>query len=144
MAVGMSTAAAAMSHLRDIMQRLAAGQQAGSPAPTAPSSLPQLETYRQHLRQCSAAMLQYEWTWLHQHLEDLELCSANSAMAQAAGGSQHVRQLILQAEACLQALADACEERGLQPERQAHSVSSGEHAWEVSNSSIRQAWSLDS
>jgi S-formylglutathione hydrolase FrmB len=64
-------------------------------------------------------------------------------MAQAAGGAQHVRQLILQAEACLATLAEECEGRGVQPERQAQSVASGEHAWEVSNSTIRRAWGLD-
>jgi AcrR family transcriptional regulator len=132
-----------MSHLREIMQRLAAAQPASTGSPTPQSPLPQQEVYRQQLQQCSEAMLHYEWTWLHQHLEDLQLCSANGAMAQAAGGSQHVRQLILQAEACLATLAEECERRGVQPERQAHSVASGEHAWEVSNGTIRRAWGLD-
>jgi hypothetical protein len=132
-----------MSHLRAIMQKLAAAQPADTESPTPQSSLPQREAYRQQLQQCGEAMLHYEWTWLHQHLEDLQLCNANSAMAQAAGGAQHVRQLILQAEACLATLAEECEGRGVQPERQAQSVASGEHAWEVSNSTIRRAWGLD-
>jgi AcrR family transcriptional regulator len=132
-----------MSHLRDIMQRLAAAQPAGTENPPPPSSLPQLDAYRLQLQQCSEAMLHYEWTWLHQHLDDLQLCNANSAMTQTAGGSQHVRQLILQAETCLAALAEECARRGVQPERQAHSLASAEHAWEVSNSTIRRAWGLD-
>jgi hypothetical protein len=132
-----------MSHLREIMQKLAAAQPTAGDNPSARMSLPQLETYRQQLGQCSEAMLLYEWTWLHQHLEDLELCGANSAMAQAAGGGAHVQQMSLQAEACLQALAEECGQRGLQPERQAHSVATGEHAWEVSNGAIRHAWGLE-
>jgi len=87
-------------------------------------------------------MLLYEWAWLQQHLEDLQLCQTNGAMAQAAGGSQHVNQLLLQAEGCLQALEAECQARDLQPQRLAHSVASGEHAREVSNSAIRQAWGL--
>jgi glycine/D-amino acid oxidase-like deaminating enzyme len=132
-----------MSHLREIMQKLAAAQPAGTEKPTPQPSLPQLEAYRQQLQQCNEAMLHYEWTWLYQHLDDLQLCNANSAMAQAAGGSQHVRQLILQAQTYLAALAKECERRGVQPQRQAHSVASAEHAWEVSNSAIRRAWGLD-
>jgi hypothetical protein len=86
----------------------------------------------------------YEWTWLHRHLDDLQLCNASGAMAQAAGGSQHVRQLLRQAEICLAALAEECERRGVQPERQTHSMASGEHDWEeVSNGTISRAWGLD-
>jgi hypothetical protein len=132
-----------MSHLREIMQNLAAAQPAASPSPNAATALPQVEAYGRHLHQCNLAMLLYEWAWLQQHLEDLQLCQSNSAMAQAAGGSQHVNQLLLQAEGCLQALAAECQARDLQPQRLAHSVASGEHAWEVSNSAIRQAWGLD-
>jgi hypothetical protein len=88
-------------------------------------------------------MLLYEWAWLQQHLEDLQRCQTNGAMAQAAGGSQHVNQLLLQAEGCLQGLEAECRARDLQPQRLAHSVASGEHAWEVSNGAIRQAWGLD-
>ena len=132
-----------MSHLREIMQNLAAAQPAASPSPNAAMALPQVEAYARHLHQCNQAMLLYEWAWLQQHLEDLQLCQSNSAMAQAAGGSQHVNQLLLQAEGCLQALTTECQARDLQPQRLAHSVASGEHAWEVSNSAIRQAWGLD-
>jgi|694.fasta_scaffold66210_4 hypothetical protein len=132
-----------MSHLRKIMQNLAAAQPAASATPSTATALPQVEAYRQHLRQCSPAMLLYEWAWLQQHLEDLQLCQTNGAMAQAAGGSQHVNQLLLQAEGCLQGLEAECRARDLQPQRLAHSVASGEHAWEVSNGAIRQAWGLD-
>ena len=125
------------------MQTLAAAQPATSATPSAATALPQVEACSQHLRQCSPAMLLYEWAWLQQHLEDLQLCQTNGAMAQAAGGSQHVNQLLLQAEGCLQVLEAECRARDLQPQRLAHSVASGEHAWEVSNGAIRQAWGLD-
>jgi exonuclease VII large subunit len=132
-----------MSHLRNIMQKLAAAHPAATPAPSAAMALPQVEVYSGQLQRCSQAMLLYEWSWLHQHLEDLQLCQSNRAMARAAGGSQHVNQLLLQTEGCLQALKAECQARNLQPQRQAHSVASGEHAWEVSNAAIRQAWGLD-
>lgn len=134
-----------MSHLREIMQKLAAAHPGAGSAASQQlwASTGQPEAYRHQLEQCTAEMLHYEWTWLLQHREDLQHCSANPAMAQAAGGSQHVQRLISQSEACLELLAGECERRGLQPERQAHSVAPGEHAWEVSNSTIRQQWGLD-
>lgn len=130
-----------MSYLREIMQKLAAAQPSAAPVLFPAAS--QLESYRQQLSRCNSAMLQYEWTWLHQHLEDLRLCADQPEMARAAGGSQHVHQLIEQGEACLQALAQEFSARQLRPERQAHSVATGEHAWQVSNATIRRQWGFD-
>jgi hypothetical protein len=134
-----------MGHLRDIMQKLAAAQ---GPAPVArpPDFLPAgggIAAYRDQLQRCTTAMILYEWTWLHQQLEDLHLCISHPAMAKALGGEQHGRQLIRQGEACLEALVQECSQRNLKPERQAHSVVTGEHAWQVSNAAIRQQWGFD-
>ena len=133
-----------MSHLRDIMQRLAAHEVAAtSPTAPFPQAARDMEDYRQQLRGCTPAMLSYEWTWLHQHLEDLALCSAHPPMREAAGGSQRVEQLMEQARTCLEALQTECELRQLTPVRQPHSVATGEHAWDVSNPAIRSCWGLD-
>jgi hypothetical protein len=133
-----------MSHLRDIMQRLAA-HQGGASSPTSPfpQAARDMEEYRQQLRGCTPAMLSYEWTWLHQHLEDLALCSAHPPMREAAGGSQRVQQLMEQARTCLEDLQTECELRQLTPVRQPRSVATGEHAWDVSNPAIRSCWGLD-
>jgi hypothetical protein len=139
---GIPSSQATMSHLREIMQKLGAGQPVDRELTLVPASN-HLETYRLQLNQCSSAMLQYEWTWLQQHLEDLQLCASHAGMVKAAGGAQHVRQLIHQAEACAQALSQEFADRNLRPERQPHSVATGEHAWEVSNAAIRSCWGLD-
>jgi hypothetical protein len=146
----------AMSHLRDIMQKLgqshAASHSAGSgasfsadPAPViTPAAGAELEKhrshYRQQLRACAPAMLRYEWTWLHQHLEDLELCRTTPDMLRVTGGRQHLELLLAEARAYLEELTAEFQQRGVVPAREAHSVVSGEHAWDVSNETIRAQW----
>jgi hypothetical protein len=150
---------AAMSHLRDIMQKLGQSHAASSGSNAAPgadaesqpaitvASGAELEqhrrAYRQRLRACTAAMLRYEWTWLHQHLEDLELCGTTPEMLRVTGGRQHLDLLLAEARAYLEELKAEFQERGVVPAREAHSVVSGEHAWEVSNAAIRGQWGLD-
>ena len=132
-----------MSLLRDIMQRLAANR-SDAAAPVPPAAVAsELASYRSRLRTCSKPMLDYEWTWLHQSLDDLELCRNDAPMEEAAGGSQRVQQLLDQARTCLRAIQEECEERRLTPVRQPLSVAVGEHAWEVSNAAIRSSWKLD-
>jgi hypothetical protein len=131
-----------MSYLRDIMQKLgstrpeAAGAEAGSRPPAGLLAA----DYRKRLEACSGAMLDYEWTWLEWHREDLELCRTNPTMLRAAGGEQHLEALIREAEACRQALEAVFAARGGLPRRHPHSVAPGEHAWELSNPQLRAAW----
>jgi hypothetical protein len=152
-----------MSHLRDIMQKLgqshAASQGAGfsagagagagaeSSSAITPAAGTELEQHRHHYRQqlmaCTPAMLRYEWTWLHQHLEDLELCRSNPDMLRATGGRQHLELLLAEARAYLEELKAEFQERGVVPAREAHSVVSGEHAWDVRNAAIRAQWGFD-
>ena len=132
-----------MSLLRGIMQRLAANRSdAAAPIPAAAATSDQ-DSYRNRLRACSKPMLDYEWTWLQQSLDDLELCRHHTPMEEAAGGSQRVQQLRDQVCACLQEIEEECRERGLTPLRQPLSVAVGEHAWEVSNAAIRSSWGLN-
>jgi hypothetical protein len=144
-----------MSHLRDIMQKLgqrhaaAAGADANaqSAAEITPVGSAELEKhrrdYRRRLRACTPAMLRYEWTWLHQHLEDLELCSTTPEMLRVTGGPQHVELLLTEARAYREELEAEFQERGVVPAREAHSVLSGEHAWDVRNAAIRAQWGFD-
>jgi hypothetical protein len=106
-----------MSHLRDIMRRLAANRSDRAAPTPPPPTAPDLASYRQRLRSCSKPMLDYEWTWLHQSLE-LD-------------------------QPCLQAVEEECQERGLTPMRHPLAVAMGEHAWEVSNAAIRTSWGFD-
>jgi hypothetical protein len=138
-----------MSHLRDIMQRL--GQRHASGSDVVPEITPagsaELERHRrdyhQRLRTCTPAMLRYEWTWLHRHLEDLELCRTNPEMLKVTGGRQHIDLLLSETRAYLDELEAEFRERGLAPGGEQHSVLSGEHAWDVSNATIRAQWGFD-
>jgi hypothetical protein len=136
-----------MSQLREIMQKLGRSRQlASSDEQTSDAGVPfpeQLKDYQSQLERCSTPMLRYEWTWLQQHLEDLELCGNNPEMLNVAGGEAHLSRLILQARRCLELLGQTFEQRGLAPIRETRSVVSGEHAWEVSNSTIRDQWGFD-
>jgi len=123
-----------MSHLRDIMQKL--GQ---SHAANAELKLHRSH-YRQQLRACELAMLRYEWTWLHQHLEDLELCCTTPDMLRATGGRQHLDLLVAEARADLEELTAEFQQREVVPALEPHSVVSGEHAWDVRNETIRAQW----
>ena len=139
----------AMSHLRDIMQKLGQSHaaSAGPAAEIRPAGGAELEAhrrdYRRQLRDCTPAMLRYEWTWLHQHLEDLELCRSNADMLRATGGRQHLELLLAEARAYLEELKAEFQEREMVPAREAHSVVSGEHAWDVHNAAIRAQWGFD-
>ncbi|MEO1002410.1 MAG: hypothetical protein AAFX65_04780 [Cyanobacteria bacterium J06638_7] len=138
-----------MSHLRDIMQKLSQNRSGSVPAAAAIPAASSAELarhcqhYRRQLRAASPAMLSYEWTWLHQHLEDLELCGATPRMLEVTGGRRHVDQLLDETRAYLRELGQEADQRGLSLTRQALSVVSGEHAWEVSNATIRAQWGLD-
>ncbi len=150
-----------MSHLRDIMQKLSQRHAAAAAANTAdaadagngaapavtPAGSAEVEKhrrdYRQRLRACTPAMLRYEWTWLQRHLEDLDLCSSTPEMLRVTGGRQHTELLLAEARAYRDELAAEFRERGEQPGGEQHSVLSGEHAWDVSNATIRAQWGFD-
>lgn len=134
-----------MSHLRDIMQRLSAANAAAPlPQDPAPTQGAPLADYQRQLMACSDAMLRYEWTWLEQHLEDLQLCQEHDAMREAAGGRQHLQALIEHHQHCRTLLLEQLKTRGLEARREANSVVSGEHAWQVHHPAIRAQWGLDS
>lgn len=125
----------AMSYLREIMQKLGASQP--------PQPALQVSHYRGRLVGCNEAMLLYEWAWLQQHLEDLQLCAGNPAMLEVAGGQRHLEALLSAAEACRQELREAFSSRGLTPRRLPHTLAPSEHAWEVTHPGIRSQWGLD-
>jgi hypothetical protein len=135
-----------MSHLREIMQRLAsrqspAGAPGSGPAPTT-AHAPQV-LFQDELEQCTDAMLQYEWVWLERHREDLEQCRFNPTMLEAAGGSVHLELLIAQASRYASQLEELFSRRGLEPSRHTHTVAAAEHAWELSNPGLRAQWGIE-
>ncbi len=129
-----------MSHLRDIMQRLGArgGESSGGISATAVL----LADYERHLPACSVAMLHYEWTWLEQHLEALTLALGQPSMRTTLGGEAKVRALLVEGQACRDLLRCRLEQRGETPGDRHGPVLAGEHAWEISQPSIRDHWGL--
>lgn len=138
-----------MSNLRRIMQELAEVQSNGkssverpSPASTELLRL-HVEEYQQRLDQCTAAMLQYEWAWLEEHIADLELCLSQPEMQHTLGGKTHVEQLLLESHACQAALKTTMLAQNVEPTRHSQAVVCGEHAWEIRQDSIKRLWGID-
>jgi hypothetical protein len=138
-----------MSRLREIMQKLGQAQ-LGLPSEPQPAveghgELLRLhvENYQRQLDACTAAMLQYEWVWLEEHIASLELCISSPEMLKAAGGKLHVEQLLLASQQCQSALQTTMESRAVQPSPHPHAVAAGEHAWEIRQETIKRMWGLD-
>lgn len=137
-----------MSHLRRIMQKLAQVQPDGMDFPQRPSagwtehSRLHVEDYQQRLESCTAAMLQYEWAWLVEHLADLELCLTQPEMQETLGGKTRVEQLMLESQACQAVLNTRMLAQGVEPAKHPLATVSGEHAWEIRQDFIKRLWGL--
>ncbi|WP_216900031.1 hypothetical protein [Synechococcus sp. CCY 9618] len=131
-----------MSYLRQIMQRLH-DRSSAEPAVDGggPTRLEEhLALYAIRLQGCSDAMLDYEAAWLEQHIETLELCSHQPAMVAGAGGSQRVERLLQESHRFRQLLDQCRDARGLAQAGAVAAVVATEHAWELSDPALRQAW----
>jgi hypothetical protein len=131
-----------MSYLRQIMQRLHDRSAAEPPAAPAESARIEqhLELYAARLEACSDAMLDYEAAWLEQHIETLELCGSQPLMLASAGGSQRVERLLQESQRFRRLLELCRRSRGLAPVGSRAAVVATEHAWELSDPSLRRAW----
>jgi hypothetical protein len=131
-----------MSYLRQIMRRLHDRSAADPPeGPGEPARLEEhLEAYAARLRDCSDAMLDYEAAWLERHIETLELCARQPAMLASVGGAVRVERLLQESRRFRQLLEQCRQERGLAEARPRAAVVATEHAWELSDPSLRRAW----
>ncbi|MFN7677247.1 MAG: hypothetical protein ACK5QW_01460 [Cyanobacteriota bacterium] len=135
-----------MSNLRRIMQKIADAQNNSQQIPSSMNgdsvqiSEPHLQDYTSKIEQCSEGMLRYEWAWLEEHIEDLELCLVQPEMLKILGGTIQVERLLLESKKCQDFLRVKMEERGIRPTFHSHSIISGEHAWQVSQDNVKQMW----
>ncbi len=131
-----------MSYLRQIMQRL---RDRSAPPPRdergdAALLEEHLSLYGARLDACSDAMLDYEEAWLEQHIETLELCAREPAMAAGAGGAHHVERLLEESRRFSRLLHQCRQARGLGGRTVTAAVVASEHAWELSDPGLRRAW----
>jgi hypothetical protein len=140
-----------MNHLRKIMQKLAQAETQAEyqkdlgkmSAASADILRLHVEEYQQRVADCSTAMLQYEWAWLAEHIASLELCLSQPEMLETAGGRLHVAQLLLENQHFQAVLYETMQTRGVEPARQPHAVAPGEHAWEISQETIKRLWGVE-
>jgi hypothetical protein len=137
-----------MSNLRKIMQRLAESQERGmlnrayDKQQFSEMVKYLVDEYISKLEECTPAMLQYEWCWLQEHIETLELCLAHPAMCEEIGGLARARELLEESRGFQQALEDVFRRRMIHPMNAAHPVVANEHAWEISQESIKKDWGI--
>lgn len=131
-----------MSYLREIMQRLQARHAAAgaTPRPDPAQIERHLQAYQERLDACTPAMLQYEWAWIEQHLETLELARTTPAMVRAAGGASHLEGLLEESRRFRDQLEQHCRALGIRPASQRHAVLATAHAWELHQQDLRQLW----
>jgi hypothetical protein len=135
-----------MNNLRRIMQKLAEGstskRESASPSPDESTKTLSLvvQNYATRLESCSEAMLQYEWAWLEEHIEDLKLSLCHPEMLKNLGGKNYVERLLVESKGCKHQLEKRMNLRKVQPASQIHTTVSGEHAWDVKQEQIRKAW----
>lgn len=135
-----------MSTLREIMQRLAevdSKRTKGNQADFSELLKCHVDEYQSKLETCTPAMLQYEWTWLLEHIEALELCLAQPTMCHQLGGLTRVESLVEESKQFQIALEEMFHQRMIHPARSPHPVNPVEHAWEVSEDRIKQAWGIN-
>jgi hypothetical protein len=135
-----------MSYLREIMQRLRArhNDQEEVDPPQATSLLEaHLDHYRLQLQRCGSAMLQYEWAWMEEHINSLELCLTQPGMVSTAGGAARVQALLAESHRFQELLEDQFTTRGLIPSRHRAAVVATEHAWELSQEQTRRLWGIE-
>lgn len=139
-----------MSYLREIMQRLTETRsgEARGPAPAGgedpgPRLEEHLRAYEERLGRCTPAMLRYEWAWLEEHIEALELCLSQPEMVSTAGGSARVQVLLAESGRFRERLRQCMEERSVETALHRGTLVSTEHAWELTHPAIRAQWGID-
>lgn len=136
-----------MSHLREIMQKLAetdAKNAAGGKmsAEEGDHAKFQVDAYRADLRKCTEPMLQYEWAWWNEHIEALELCLTRPQMYNEIGGHEHVLKRIEASRGCQRILDEAMQTKMVKPSNHSHHIHPTEHAWELSEENVRREWGI--
>jgi hypothetical protein len=119
----------------------------------------QASWYRDNLARCSDAMLQYEWAWMKDRLTALLRCRA-AAQAAVRPGTQagasspppaearrcpqegELKRLLGESQLCHRLLRQEFACRGLRPLPPRGPVVASEEAWEITSSSVRQAWGI--
>jgi hypothetical protein len=141
-----------MSYLREIMQRFQASRSAQHPEDPQAQSRPPTDRHRleQHLAwygdrllACSPAMLRYEWAWLEEHIDALELCSSRPEMVPGAGGGARVQSLLEESLRFRDLLQERMAAGSVDPALHRGTLVSTEHAWELSQPEIRRQWGID-
>jgi hypothetical protein len=135
-----------MSTLRQIMQRLAEAESKQGKRGSADFSeliKCHVDEYQNKLDTCTPAMLQYEWAWLNEHIQALELCQSQPTMCHEVGGPFHVEMLLEESRQFQIVLEEMFHTRMIHPSAQHHPINPCEHAWEVSQQSLREMWGLE-
>ena len=92
---------------------------------------------------CSPAMLRYEWAWLEEHIDALELCSSRPEMMPGAAGAARVRSLLEESLRFRDLLQERMAAASVDPALHRGTLVPTEHAWELSQPEIRRQWGIE-
>jgi hypothetical protein len=101
----------------------------------------QASWYRDNLALCSEAMLQYEWAWMKGRIAALVRCRADAPASQCPQGGE-LERLLRESQLCHSLLRQEFAHRRLRPLPPRGPVVASEEAWEITSSSVRQAWGI--
>lgn len=139
-----------MTHLREIMKKLAAEHpdrvsEGVVPSSSSPEDLRGFiqESYRNKLTTCTPGMLQYELAWLCDRIEALELCVCQPEMFGEIGGLARAERMLADSRVEMSVLEEHLRERNIDALSHRHEVHPGEHAWEVTCHTLREKWGMD-
>lgn len=99
----------------------------------------QARWYRDNLALCTEAMLQYEWAWMKGRLAALVRCRTDAGRDPQNG---ELQKLLRESRLCHSLLRQEFAGRGLRPRPARGPVVASEEAWEITSSSVRQAWGI--
>jgi hypothetical protein len=134
------------------MQRVPASRSAQHPEDPQAQSRPPADRHRlverlpwdrDQLLACSPAMLRYEWAWLEEHIDALELCSSRPEMMPGAAGAARVRSLLEESLRFRDLLHERMAAASVDPALHRGTLVSTEHAWELSQPEIRRQWGIE-
>lgn len=137
-----------MSHLREIMQKLAQAHrelQSGKMDDSSAASellKANLDEYLSKIKACNTGMLQYEWAWLNEHIDALQLCVCQPEMWREIGGHGHAERLLAESKQQRSALEELFKKRGIHPAAHHHEIHPGEHAWDVRSEISKRNWGM--
>jgi len=129
-----------MSFLSDVIQILKSSRGINTMSKEAMNT--HAACYRENLRGCNDAMLQYEWAWLEEHVQALRRNQLQPELMVSLGGEDNVKILISECVLFQLILQEEFGRRRLTPRGTSAPIVPSEEAWEITSLKVKQDWGI--